>query len=86
MSTRKRSPTLSRHRHLKGDRVLSRRRQPELTNKVVRLASNARSVASIEVTGTIHRLRHTFCSMLAAEGATPLAIQQLAGHAICRRR
>ncbi len=42
--------------------------------------SRAQRAAGIQVTGAIHRLRHTFCSMLAAEGAPPLAIQELAGH------
>lgn len=54
----------------------------ELTNKVVRVwFERAQRKAGIEVTGAIHRLRHTFCSMLAAEGATPMAIMKLAGHA-----
>jgi len=48
--------------------------------------SNAVTIASeqvtaTELTGGIHRLRHTFCSILAAEGASPGAIQKLAGHA-----
>jgi len=52
-----------------------------LTNKIVRSwLSRAQRAAGVEETGAIHRLRHTFCSMLAAEGAPPLAIQELAGH------
>jgi site-specific recombinase XerD len=34
----------------------------------------------IEVNGAIHRLRHTFCSMLATKGAPTMAIKELAGH------
>ena len=37
--------------------------------------------ANLEVTGAVHRLRHTFCSMLAMKGAPAKAIQELAGHA-----
>ncbi len=72
---------LVKHRHLRGDRVLYADDGQELTNKIVRSwLSRAQRAAGIEVTGAIHRLRHTFCSMLAAEGAPPLAIQELAGH------
>jgi integrase len=72
---------LTRHRHLRGERVLYADDGEELTNKVVRAwMERAQRAASLEVTGKIHILRHTFCSMLAAAGATPLAIQQLAGH------
>ena len=51
-------------------------------NKTVRRwLELAQKRAGVEVTGAIHRLRHTFCSLLAAEGAPPRAIQELAGHA-----
>ncbi len=67
-------------RSLRG-RVLTRDDGGELTNKVVRRwFARAQRAAGLEVTGAIHRLRHTFCSILAAEGATPKAIQALAGH------
>jgi integrase len=63
------------------ERVVTRDDGTELTNKVVRLwFSRAQRVAGLEQTGALHRLRHTFCSMLAAEGATPGQIQALAGH------
>lgn len=63
------------------ERVLTRDDGTELTNKVVRAwFARAQKRAGLEQTGAIHRLRHTFCSMLAAEGATPGAIQALAGH------
>ena len=72
---------LAKHRHLRGDRVLYADDGRELTNKIVRSwLSGAQRAAGIAVTGAIHRLRHTFCSMLAAEGAPALAIQELAGH------
>ena len=72
---------LASHRHLRGERVLYADDGRALTNKIVRSwLSRAQRAAGLEVTGAIHRLRHTFCSMLAAEGAPPLAIQELAGH------
>ena len=53
----------------------------ELTSRMVRnwLASAQRR-AGLEPTGAIHRLRHTFCSMLASSAAPTKAIQELAGH------
>jgi site-specific recombinase XerD len=36
--------------------------------------------AGLEVMGSLHKLRHTFCSHLATRGAPPKAIQELAGH------
>jgi site-specific recombinase XerD len=46
------------------------------------LGSSALSAcAGLEVTGAIHGLRHTFCSILAVEGVPAKAIQELAGHA-----
>jgi hypothetical protein len=36
--------------------------------------------ASLKVTGSIHILRHTFCSRLAMAGASTMAIKELAGH------
>jgi integrase len=73
---------LTKYRHLQGPRVLYGDDGRELTNKVVRRwLERAQQRAGVEVTGAIHRLRHTFCSLLAAEGAPPRAIQELAGHA-----
>jgi integrase len=63
---------LSKSRNLR-DRVLTTDDGGALTNKIVRTwFERAQRAAGLEVTGAIHRLRHTFCSMLAAEGA-PLA-------------
>ncbi len=36
--------------------------------------------AGLRVMGSLHRLRHTFCSHLAMRGAPAKAIQELAGH------
>ncbi|MEZ4383375.1 MAG: site-specific integrase [Nannocystaceae bacterium] len=47
---------------------------------IVGLVRKAQKAAGLPLTGT-HILRHTFCSRLAARGATPKAIQELAGHA-----
>jgi len=47
---------------------------------IVGLVRRAQAAAELTATGT-HILRHTFCSRLAARGATPRAIQELAGHA-----
>jgi integrase len=72
---------LVKFRHLRGPRVLYTDAGEEVTDRIVQLwYSRAQRRAGLEVTGGIHRLRHTFCSMLAAEGAVPLDIQKLAGH------
>lgn len=72
---------LAANRHLRGPRVLYTDKGEELTNKHVRAwFGRAQRRAGLEVTGAIHRLRHTFCSMLAAQGAPVKAIQELAGH------
>lgn len=73
---------LKAHRHLRSPRVLCRDDGGELTNKVVRnWMDRAQRRANLEPTGAVHRLRHTFCSMLAMRGAPAKAIQELAGHA-----
>ena len=50
------------------------------SNVIAGLLRKAQKAAGMPLTGT-HILRHTFCSRLAARGATPRAIQELAGHA-----
>ena len=50
------------------------------SNVIAGLLRKAQKAAGLPLTGT-HILRHTFCSRLAARGATPRAIQELAGHA-----
>lgn len=81
LMTEELAAALSRNRNLR-ERVLTTDDGQPLTNKLVRVwFERAQRAAGLEVTGAIHRLRHTFCSMLAAEGAPPGAIQKLAGHA-----
>ena len=64
------------------ERAIARSRgQGTATTRVIaRLVQKAQGAAGLPPTGT-HILRHTFCSRLAARGATPRAIQELAGHA-----
>lgn len=72
---------LKAHRHLRGPRVLYADDGSTPTNKIVRRwMEQAQKRAGLEVTGGVHVLRHTFCSHLAMRGATPTAIQALAGH------
>jgi site-specific recombinase XerD len=72
---------LTKHRHLRGPRVLYTDDGQEVTDRIVQIwYSRAQKRAGVEVSGGIHRLRHTFCSMLASEGASPMEIQKLAGH------
>ncbi len=72
---------LAANRHLRGPRVIYAEDGRQLTNKLVRAwLQQAQRRAGLEANGAIHRLRHTFCSMLAAKGAPPKAIQELAGH------
>ena len=68
---------LTKHRHLRGERVLYTDDCDALTNKIVRMwFERAQRAAGLEVTGAIHRLRHAFCSMLASEGAPSGAIRE----------
>jgi integrase len=79
--TRALADALASFRHLRGPRILYTDDGREVTDRIVqRWYSRAQRVAGLEVSGGIHRLRHTFCSMLAAEGALPSDIQKLAGH------
>lgn len=72
---------LTKHRNLR-DRVLTADDGRPLTNKLVRVFfERTQRKAGVEVTGAVHRLRHTFCSSLAARGATVTEIKALAGHA-----
>jgi hypothetical protein len=45
---------------------------------------NAEARAGLPKRGCLHRLRHTFCSSLAAKGVPPTTIQALAGHSDLR--
>jgi integrase len=75
------SAALKAHRHLRGPRVLYADGGITPTNKIVRRwMERAQARAGLTVMGGVHVLRHTFCSHLAMRGATPTAIQALAGH------
>jgi integrase len=77
---------LQRARHLRGELVLYRDDDgtptpAPATHATVRAwleACERRAV--LEVEGSLHKLRHTFCSHLAMRGAPAKAIQELAGH------
>jgi integrase len=72
---------LAEHRHLRGPWVLSDEQGRHLTPKLLRLlVQRAERRAGTEPLGRLHVLRHTFCSHLAMAGATPITIQELAGH------
>ena len=76
------SDALKRHRHLRGPRVLYADNGLEFTDRTMQLLyTRIQRAAGLEASGGIHRLRHSFCSRLAAQGAPSGAIQKLAGHA-----
>jgi len=64
-------------------RVLySRRVRGVLTSTCMRTyVETSQLRAGMKVDGAVHKLRHTFCSHLAAAGVPAKAIQELAGHA-----
>jgi integrase len=72
---------LQKHRHLRGERVLCLEDGAPAPGHTVRdwLEASQRR-AGLAVMGSLHKLRHTFCSHLAMRGAPPKAIQELAGH------
>src|SRR5260370_18620684 len=55
--------------------------QPVYENLLQLWMQRATLRAGLEVTRSLHILRHTFCSRLAIKGAPAKAIQELAGHA-----
>jgi integrase len=72
---------LIRHRHLRSERVLALEDGSAIPGHVVRdWLEAAQRRAGLQVMGSLHKLRHTFCSHLAMRGAPPKAIQELAGH------
>jgi site-specific recombinase XerD len=77
-----RALALSRHRHLRGERVFYDDEGQPVTEKILRgwLAAAQRRAQLAQATGALHILRHTFCSHLAMRGAPAKAIQELAGH------
>jgi integrase len=78
--TRRLAAALHEYRHLRSDRVLCAVDGSPLTKRVVqRVVERAACRANLTKRG-VHVLRHTFCSHLAMRGASPKAIQELAGH------
>ncbi len=76
---------LAAQRHMIGPRVLYREDGKELTQQALqRWLGGAQRLAGLptdkEGNGQIHRLRHTFCSRLAAKGVPATAVKELAGH------
>lgn len=72
---------LKAHLHLKGPRVLySDDGSPADRDALASWIRRAERRAGLPLTGKLHILRHTFCSRLAARGATAMEIKELAGH------
>lgn len=72
---------LQEHRHLVGPKVFYTREREEAVGTTLRdWIKLAQKGANLRATGGLHILRHTFCSHLAMRGASPVAIQRLAGH------
>jgi integrase len=72
---------LQKHRHLRGERVLTLEDGSPVAGHVLRdWIERAQRRAGLPATGNAHILRHTFCSHLAMKGAPAKAIQELAGH------
>ena len=74
---------LAAHRHLRGPRVLYRDDGRTVSAQVLHeWMKEVQGRAGLKVNeGSLHTLRHTFCSHLAMRGAPAKAIQELAGHA-----
>jgi integrase len=72
---------LQKHRHLRGEHVLTLPDGSPAPGHVPRdWLEAAQRRAGLRVLGRLHKLRHTFCSHLAMRGAPAKAIQELAGH------
>jgi integrase len=72
---------LQTHRHLRGERVLCLENGSPAPGHMLRdWLEAAQRRAGLPVMGSLHKLRHTFCSHLAMRGAPAKAIQELAGH------
>jgi integrase len=72
---------LQKHRHLRGERVLCLEDGSPAPGHMLReWLEAAQRWAALPVMGSLHKLRHTFCSHLAMRGAPAKAIQELAGH------
>ncbi len=72
---------LGANRHLRGPRVLYEQGGGDVDENVLQeWMEQVTRRAGLEVTRSLHILRHTFCSRLAMKGAPVKAIQELAGH------
>jgi integrase len=72
---------LLQHRHLRGERVLTLEDGSPAPGHTLRTwLETVQRRAGLRVMGSLHKLRHTFCSHLAMRGAPAKAIQELAGH------
>lgn len=81
----------SKHRHLRGGRVLWRDPdyrwdRPHAKDGVwdrtlQSWMERVQRRAGVEVTGNIHILRHTFCTRMAMAGVPTRVIKEMAGHA-----
>jgi site-specific recombinase XerD len=72
---------LQGHRHLRGECVLCLDDGSPVPGHTLRdWLEAAQRRAGLAVMGSLHKLRHTFCSHLAMRGAPAKAIQELAGH------
>jgi integrase len=72
---------IQKHRHLRAPWMLCQADGSPLTPKLLKqLIKKAEKRAVLPETGRTHILRHTFCSHLAMAGASPITIQNLAGH------
>lgn len=72
---------LQNHRHLRGPNVLTLEDGSPAPGHALRdWLEAAQRRAGLRVMGSLHKLRHTFCSHLAMRGAPVKAIQELAGH------
>jgi len=80
--TRRLAAALQAYRHLRGVRLLYRDDGQPFSRQVLRkLLIQAERRAGLPPKGAVHKLRHTFCSLLAMRGAAARAIQDLVGHA-----
>lgn len=75
---------LARHRHLRGPWVFADADGNHLTNGECKHPLYRACEGGLDRRIGWHVLRHTFCSHLAMQGVSPIAIQRLAGHATLR--
>jgi integrase len=71
---------LEAERHLRGPHVICQKNGSRLTGRMVLVLVKRAARRAGLTDGSVHTLRHTFCSHLAMKGAPPRAIQESAGH------